>query len=853
MSLPILYDKMETNFKHLGLGVLKDAISCLVTEERNGIFELEMEYPIDGALFNWLENDRIIKVDAGHELKNQQFRIKQMNKKMDGVVQVYAEHVSYLTKDLSLTPNVSLNGNGQRVLEQWKDQIIDENPFTVFSDIQLERETSLSIQDFDNARHVLGGIQGSILDIWNGEYKFDNYHISLLENRGNNANTLISYGRNLTDLQQEENISNTYTSLYPYAVYREFNENGNDSKEIIITLDELIVDSQHVDKYPTRRIMHIDFSSEFSDEEMPTQSRLRSLAQQYIRDNEVGVPKVSLTVSFVDLTKELGFEGLFSERVNLCDVVPVYFENLGIRARAKINRIRWNVLLDQYDLLEIGDSRISLSDKIRDMEDSIHNINNRPPTIAGENIANIPPSQVTGFKAYGGFSQIHLFWDNQGIHVEYFELYASVVSDFVPNDFDRIYRGRANAFSHIVDTNRQYFYRCRAVNHHGVVGEWSIEVSAQTANTKKIDELEGDLITLEDALEENEQRLSGVRDLMDHWQYMDSVEIDGGAIRAETITARAIEAGTITSLEIASDTIVANNIQAGAIIARHIGANQIVANAIDTNAIQARHIQAGAIVADKIASGAIQTVHMQAGSINGDRIQTNTLNANRISTGTLTGVLLRSESGNNRIDINNGEITINPGQSGTLAQVASRINQGSFRVFDPGRSGQEVGGVIRLQQTSSPYPVHAVSLAARRISGSSTAASNGYFSQMSAQFNQPSGQWAWRVQVNGASGTLAFNQATFASDVQMNAFGLSGDVNFKGVGDVDLRDNKVLKVRNLGTTGFVKNTKLAMVAYTVDGMEGTLIANQYPNPQGGFWIGEDGQTGLMMDGVVKIS
>ena len=946
MSFPILYDKMETEFGHLGLGVLRDAISCIVTEERNGIFELEMEYPISGALFDLLENDRIIKVDAGHELKEQRFRIKRITKNMNGFIGVYAEHVSYLTQDLTLTPEIELRGNAQQALNQWKNNMVDKNPFEVFSDVALDRVTKLNIQDFDTARRVLGGIEGSILEVWGGEYKFDNYRISLLENRGGNSNTLISYGRNLTDLDQEENIANTFTSVYPFAVYRDHSEDGSSSNEQLITIDGYIVDSEHVNKYPNRRILPIDFSSEFESDVKPTQARLRTLAQQYIQSHNIGVPKVSLNVSFVDLTKSLEFNGLHYEQVNLCDVVPIYFEELGIRARAKINRIRWDVLLDQYESLEIGDARMTLSDKIRDLQDDINNIDNRPPVIGGENIANIPPQRVTGFSAHGGFNAIHLFWDNQGIHVERFELYASVVSNFVPNEYDRIYRGRSNAFTHLVDVNRQYFYRCRAVNYHGVVGEWSVEVSAQTVNTKDIDELEGHLDelndniddlnnhilpNLNDRIDDNKDRLDALRDvtlpeleqdlsnahdninnalgnirdveeIMDNWKYEDTVEIDGGAIRADTITAKQIRAGTVTAVEIeagsitgdrlemktitaeqikanaitaneiavgtitadeiAVSTITANEIAVDAITAEHIKANAITANKIaadtitanhiranaitvdkiSTNAISARHIQAGAIVADSIATGAVRAVHIQAGTITGDHIN------GRL----LQGITLQSSSGNNLVRITNGRVDVH--FQGQANNIGMRLDQGTLRIMNSGippasavtPPNGELAGFTRLHNTAFTNIIGTAIV--------TRGTNNGMFFRLASQGNMGWGFSRSHIQTtNNSAGTTQIWGASAMSAIAMNNHPLTGLTAFNGNGDVDIRKEKALRVRKLGTTNFTNNTEIELISYVVDGEKGLLMCNQYPVPKGGFWIGENGSIGIMVNGVVRIT
>lgn len=179
VSVPILYKANETNFSHLGLGPLIDTISCLVTEERNGQFELKMKYPIDGPLFNELKNDRLIKVDAGHKLKGQRFKIIRITKNANGIATIDAEHISYLTQDLPIKPSVNYLGNASVALGIWKSAIADSHPFTVYTDIATTGSGSWTVDKVDNPRRALGGVRGSILDTYGGEYRFDNYHIGL--------------------------------------------------------------------------------------------------------------------------------------------------------------------------------------------------------------------------------------------------------------------------------------------------------------------------------------------------------------------------------------------------------------------------------------------------------------------------------------------------------------------------------------------------------------------------------------------------------------------------------------------------------------------------------------------------
>jgi len=377
LSYPILYESNETDFFSLGLGPIRTAVEAFVTEERNGIFVFEGEVIVDDEIYPLLQENRIIKVDASSRLTDQRFRIKRIVPAHDGKATIYAEHVSYLTQELAMRPEVHIHGDASMALNAWKSSIIGNHPFIVDSDIQTISETTWRIDEVENPRQALGGVQGSILDKWGGEYRFDNYHISLLKKRGTTADTILAYGRNITDFEQERNITTTYTSLYPYAIYT--NDNGN---EQIITVDGYIVDCENISKYPNRNVLPIDFSTEFEQNEIPSKSKLLSLAKQYIKNNEIGIPKTSIKVSFLDLSQTADYKDIaMLESVELCDDVRVYYEKLGVDTIAKVVRVKWNVLREAYDEIEIGEKRTTLSTIISDTQTSIKEIQTKTGTI----------------------------------------------------------------------------------------------------------------------------------------------------------------------------------------------------------------------------------------------------------------------------------------------------------------------------------------------------------------------------------------------------------------------------------------------------------------------------------------
>ena len=359
MSSPIIFEKGTRDFSTLGLGLLSDAIQATTTEELNGQFIFEMDYPVSGNNADLIKENRIIVVNSGHILKRQGFIIRQIVRKIDLTMTVYAEHVSYATLDVALAPVGTISGDAKTALENWKRMLVPAVDFTVDSDILTTNSTSIGAPEFETARQGLGGHAGSILDVWGGEYQFDNWHIRLLKQRGKSANAIIAYGRNLISFEQDTNIADTYTSVYPY-----YQENSGDDGNKNHFLPERTVDSEFVEKYPNPKVLMLDLSNKFKDVADYSETKLRNYALSYIQSNNIGVPKVNMKISTVDLSRATGG---FSEDIDLGDTVNVYFEKLGITTSAKVIKAVWNVLSDDYDKFEIGARRASLTESISEL------------------------------------------------------------------------------------------------------------------------------------------------------------------------------------------------------------------------------------------------------------------------------------------------------------------------------------------------------------------------------------------------------------------------------------------------------------------------------------------------------
>lgn len=285
--IPILYEATETRFVSNGLGRLSAATSCFVKEERNGEYELEMQYPIAGPLFGELQESRIISAVPADGKERQPFRIYRITKGINGIAIINAEHISY---QLSLVPVMPFTATtAPEAVIKLKANATETIPFDLWTDITTEANYTQRIPK--SFRACLGGSQGSFLDTYGGEFEWDNWTVKIHASRGLNKGVTIRYGKNLTDLEQEENIQDTYTGIVPYW-YKE-------ETETLVTLPEKVVMSDNADRFPFHRVLPHDFTSNFEQE--PSAEALRTAAQNYVRNNNIGIPKVSLDVSFVAL------------------------------------------------------------------------------------------------------------------------------------------------------------------------------------------------------------------------------------------------------------------------------------------------------------------------------------------------------------------------------------------------------------------------------------------------------------------------------------------------------------------------------------------------------------------------
>ena len=361
---PILFNKNEQSFDTYGLGEL-NVTKGTATRERNGNYTLYAEIPVNDPMVSTLEKEMKLKADAGLRTKNQTFEISRIVKDSSNIVKIYGQHISHKLEYMALRNATAFAGSAYSALGIWKGALIGDLRFDVWSDIQTVGKGVFDISKMENARQALGGVEGSILDIYGGEYEFDNMTVRLHKQLGRTAPTVLEYGRNILSAESDETIESAYTSVLPFATYTpdkpEGDTSDNQPDAVTVTLPEDYVDSKYKDLYAHRRIKIVDFSSEFKSDskskDIPTADKLRKLATDYMERNAIGKPKINIKIEYADLARTLDYaDNGWIEELELCDIVPIYYPQIGLTDEtAKVTTITYDFVNERNESVEFGD------------------------------------------------------------------------------------------------------------------------------------------------------------------------------------------------------------------------------------------------------------------------------------------------------------------------------------------------------------------------------------------------------------------------------------------------------------------------------------------------------------------
>lgn len=338
--IPILFEKTETLFTSNGIGRLTDCISCEVTEERNGIYEVELEYPITGKWYHeMITNGGIIGVihDDNHDI--QPFDIYMSSQPIDGVVTFYAHHISYRLNNIMLRPFTASSASA--AVAAIATNSVNTNPFTFSTDKTVSAQFTLGMPA--SVRSILFGSDGSLLDTYGtAEFKFDKFNVQMLLHRGTDTGVTVRYGKNMTDIERTLDDSGTCNAIAPY---------WTDGVNVVYP-DSIIV--QPTTPITPLKPAAMDFSDRF--EQQPTKAQLTSAARNYLDTYEPWKTDDNIKIDFIAMWQSPEYEDVAAiQRVGLCDTVSVYYTDMGIVAEKKeVVRVVFDVLAERFSELELG-------------------------------------------------------------------------------------------------------------------------------------------------------------------------------------------------------------------------------------------------------------------------------------------------------------------------------------------------------------------------------------------------------------------------------------------------------------------------------------------------------------------
>lgn len=357
--IPVLFRADATNFSTYGIGVLADCLSCEVTEERNGAFECILKYPTNGRLYDQIRTERLVKAKPNDTAADQMFRIYRITTPIDGVVSIYAQHLSYDLSNIAALQWSSDSISPTLAMERVFQNTATPHNFTCHTDYSAAR--AFSVSKPQSVRACLGGVAGSFLDLWGGEYEWDNYKVIHHQGRGQHTGVVIEYGKNMTSMEHDCDNTSVYTDLLPYAV-----NTAEDGTETVVSLAEVLLPIASTE-LTQRKTLIKDFTDSFDMEEVITEDALRAKANNYLEDNPLGVTNPTLTVAFEPLWKQPEYAAVL-ERVSLCDTLLIRHSLLGITSKAKVITTVYDTIAEKYVSITLGSAKANLLSNVTDAQ-----------------------------------------------------------------------------------------------------------------------------------------------------------------------------------------------------------------------------------------------------------------------------------------------------------------------------------------------------------------------------------------------------------------------------------------------------------------------------------------------------
>lgn len=699
--IPILYNSSETDFSGGGVGFLSDCTRCVVTEERNGVYECEFSYPMDGRHYSEIEPDMIIKAKPNEMSDPQLFRIYRTSKPINGIVSFYCQHISYDLNVNVVDPFTLSGATALTALQGILSHCYYQHSFTAQSTLSFSETHDLKIDKPKPARMCLGGSEGSVLDLFGGEYEFDNFNIKLHAARGQDTGVTILYGKNLTDITSDVNISSAYTAVYPYAI--------DEERDGLYTLTEKVIETGNTN-FSEPRVLSLDLTEKFNlpDEEI-TETKLRNLANAYITNNHISDVKQNIEISFVQLWQTPEYKDIaLLQRVGLCDTVTVRYAKLGVSVKEKVIKTVYNTLTEKYEKIELGKAKsnfgMTLKESVEQIEKEVAR-NKSAMQKAIENATALITGQNGGYIIFRSFTDI---FDDQGNKIETKTLPDGQPAEMLIMDSPNIQQA-----------TKVWRYNLSGWGYssNGVNGPFALAATADGAivgDRITVGKINAGLIKtgiIEDEAHKNYWNMNtGEFKLSDGTT--DAVKFENGTltINAGFITTGSLNAARIT-VGILQDRNGTNywNLDTGEF---RLSANTKVGTSASNQTLSnyVNSAASGSLTQQNVFNaltnnGALQGIYMSGGNlyINGTYISSGAINASLITTGSLNANLITtgtisSTSSHTKFDLSNGRITLNLSNDSWLTN-SGRLELGAFGItlFDSATGTNDIGALTNIK------------------------------------------------------------------------------------------------------------------------------------------------------------
>ncbi len=412
---PVLFDADSTNFDNNGIGVLYDAESCTVTEEYNGVFDLELEYPVFGDWFKEIQEKRIILAKPNDVDEPHAFRIYEIDKSLEnGNIVARATSV---TDDLSgnLVKHVAVeDSTSQQALTAIKQNLMEPTRFDLISDIQTR---SASEWTRVNPLRAIAGASGSLVDIWGGDIKRTNDAVYLYSRRGRDHVTVIRPEKNIEGFEMTVSLKGIITKILPFFTYQvdplpeyefvddydgnkvkqqKYDDGINEQPEPITLYGDVVV-SKNANLYPVQYYSPVDYSSheeilqqvdayiqakKDADAASPTipdnsgwDAELRDYILGLVNDSAQGYfiynnpnadePNVQIQANMVELSDSSDWEKFKNlEQIQVSDTVDVYVKKFGVDVEVTIQAITYDSIGERVVHITAGSARNNLTDSL---------------------------------------------------------------------------------------------------------------------------------------------------------------------------------------------------------------------------------------------------------------------------------------------------------------------------------------------------------------------------------------------------------------------------------------------------------------------------------------------------------